>query len=199
MVKGVFLGVDLSKVNWYYVFYVILSIMFVTFTVTKLYPMGIERAVIVAIGFILVLYFFAQRWFSKQSANKNTDWPPHINSCPDFFTYVPILPGTITTANPAGTPGCVDMLGTGISDGITKTSSADVQGSSALAAGKIFKIGTTPLTSANLSNFDILKQVCAQCQRDKVTWEGIYDGDKCTALNRKSLNPEASSSSCQSS
>jgi hypothetical protein len=160
MAKAVFLGIDLSKVNWAYVFYVVISIALVVGAVTKLYPMGTERAVIVAIGFTLVLYFYSQRWFGGKSTKDASLWPPHINTCPDYLTYIP--PGAII---PKG--GCVDLIGVSSNGGLTKVTDPN----SPIEASKVFQYTYTTIPD--------IKTACNACQQKGLTWEGIYDGDTC--------------------
>ena len=160
MAKAVFLGIDLAKVNWPYVFYIVLSIAVVIGAVTKLYPMGMERAVIVAIGFTLVLYFYSQRWFGGKSTKDVSLWPPHINTCPDYLTYIP--PGSIIRNG-----GCIDLLGVSTTGGLTKVTDPN----SPIEASKVFQ--------HTYSNITDIKVVCNACQQMGLTWEGIYNGDTC--------------------
>jgi hypothetical protein len=164
MAKTIFLGIDLSTVNWGLVFYVLFSIVLVAGGCTKLYPMGMPRTVIFAVGSIMVLYFFEQRWFGGKKASNKGVWPPHINTCPDYLTYLPTRPG-LTTG------GCVDTLGVSSNGAFTRVKDTDLTGTTQLSSQKVF-----PYTSANLSS---IKDVCNACQRSGLTWEGIYDGDKC--------------------
>ena len=160
MAKAVFFGIDLAKVNWPYVVYIVLSIAIVIGAVTKLYPMGMERAVIVAIGFTLVLYFYSQRWFGGKSTKDVNLWPPHINTCPDYLTYIP--PGSIIRNG-----GCIDLLGVSTTGGLAKVTDPN----SPIEASKVFQY-----TSSNITD---IKAVCNACQQKGLTWEGIYDGDTC--------------------
>ena len=164
MAKAVFLGIDLSTVNWYLVFYAVVCITFIIGGVTKLYPMGMPRTVLFAVGCTLTLYFFGQRWFGGRSKNNKGMWPPHINTCPDYLTYLPTLPGK-------STGGCVDVLGVSSNNGLQQVIDTDLISTNELPSNKVFEY-----TSADLSN---IKAVCDACSRAGLTWEGVYDGETC--------------------
>ena len=181
MAKAVFLGFDLSTVNWALVFYVLFSIVLIAGVSTKLYPMGTPRTVIFAVGAVLVFYFFYQRWFGGKKVSNKGVWPPHINTCPDYLTYLPTLPG-LTTG------GCVDTLGVSSNGSLTRVTDTDLSSTTQLSSTKIF-----PYTSANLSD---IKVVCTACQRMGVTWEGIYDGDKCVGSSRYGEDASSDSANC---
>lgn len=108
-----FLGVDLFTLNWYFVIYLLFCIAVVGMGVTKLYSMGTATAIIYAIGSIMILIFYSYRWFGTDTTSSPT-WPPTINTCPDYFTYIASLPGD-------SKPGCVDLLGISKNTGIRKT------------------------------------------------------------------------------
>ena len=179
MAKTVFLGINLSTVNWPYTFYIILSIALVIGAVTKLYPTGTERAIIVAIGFTMVLYFYSLRWFGGKSTKDVNLWPPHINTCPDYLTYIP--PGSIITNG-----GCIDLLGV---SSLTKVTDPNSPIPVSDISSKVFVH-----TSSNITD---IKAVCNACQQKGLTWEGIYDGDTCgSSKYRADSGTDQSSGRC---
>lgn len=180
MAGTIFLGFDLSKVNWYYVFYVLFSLVLIIGAVNKLLPMGMERAVIVAIGFSLVLYFYSQRWFGDKGSSKKGIWPPHINTCPDYLTYIP--PG-----NKINKGGCVDTLGVSSNGGFTKLNMNKLNDSSPIHADNIFKYTSATVTDVKLA--------CNECQLRGLTWEGIWDGETCGS-SKYSSNIAPSNETC---
>jgi hypothetical protein len=149
------------------------------------------------------MLFFGMRWFGNiPSASKL--WPPTINMCPDYLTYVR---GTNVS-------GCVDTLGVG---GLEKISPSEM---SAPTRSKVFG-GTTPFTSASVmgspavagvvgvpavtnaagvittpaiqavsaraavaATAENVQAICNACKLNNLTWEGVWDGDTCLALNR---------------
>ena len=137
----------------------------------KMYPYGMTRAVLFGVGATLVFIFYGKRWFPDTSGNTSPTWPPKINSCPDYLTYV----ASFTD----GHPGCVDMLG------VSTTGSLQVVTSNpatlASTDAKVF-----PFTSAFIeqvsSNVQQLQAVCNACQAKGLTWEGVWDGDSCLGI-----------------
>ena len=152
---------DTSKVNWYLVAYVLLSILFLIHTTTKLYPMGQTRGVIYAIGTFFVLLYFGLHWFNKKNKRTDTVWPPVINMCPDYLTY--FESGT--------TKGCVDMLGVSTNAGL---------GNVVTDIAARTNQNTFPYTFNSIKNKTTdINDICKACSDTGLTWEGVYDGDSC--------------------
>jgi len=167
----IILGMDTSKINWYLVAYVLLSIVFLIHTTSKLYPMGQTRGVIYAIGTFCVLLYFGLVWFRQTKSKRNT-WPPVINMCPDYLTYY----------KPSGGTGvCLDMLGVSKNGGLGNVVAN-------IAAAN--PTNTFIYTSTDIKNKKVdMNQVCTYCAQKGVTWEGVYDGDSCVgAASSESLN-----------
>jgi hypothetical protein len=181
-----FLGVDLSTVNWYYIFYIVFCIAFIMGGMNKLGGMGKPSTVIFIIGSIMVFYFFGNRWFGSGAA-AGLAWPPVINSCPDYLTYIPKLPSV-------SNDGCVDLLGVSTNGGMTRITQDELgETKPALTSTKTF-----PYTSADIvktTDATTLKAICNMCASRGLTWEGVYDGDTCTGIVRAGLNL-AKSESC---
>ena len=167
-----FFGLELATVNWYFVLYILLSITIVGVGITKLFPIGTSTAIIYAIGATMVLIFYGYRWFDKNK-NKESTWPPRINTCPDYLTYVKSLPGTNNS-------GCVDMLGVSKNGMLVKVTNSELSGTAALATNKTFL-----KTSADIiGELDpqMVKAICNLCRTKGITWEGVFDGDTCTGV-----------------
>lgn len=197
-------GINLNTIDYFYVFYVLFSIVLVAGGTFALYSSAnLGRTVIYAIGVSLIMLFFGMRWFGNVPS-KSTLWPPTINMCPDYLTYVR---GTNLS-------GCVDTLGVG---GLEKISPSEM---SAPPQSKVFG-GATPFTSASVmgtpsvagvvgvpavtnaagvittpaiqavspraavaATAENVQAICDACRLNRLTWEGIWDGDTCLALNR---------------
>lgn len=165
-----------AKISWTLVAYIIFAIITTGMGVKILMPMGSQRAIIFGIGAVLIFVFYYYRWFP--TGNKTVaNWPPNINSCPDYLTYVKNLPGS----SPA-TPGCVDLLGIRSSvGGIEKIASTKLSKTplEALLTTEIF-----PFTSKDVLSGDVdrVKQICTECRLKGVTWEGVWDGDACIGI-----------------
>ena len=173
--------IDFYSINWYIVFYILFCIAVVGMGIMKLFPMGTSTAVIYAIGSIMILVFYYYRWFDNTTTKKSPTWPPTINTCPDYFTYIaPVTPpaGGTTVTPPAGgtTPppslsGCIDMLG--VSKGGQYPKVFDI---ASITSSNIFQYTSKDLTSA--SN---ITTICNLCRTKGITWEGVFDGDTCIA------------------
>lgn len=165
-------GVNLATdVNWYLFWYVVFSITFLIVGVQNLNSTGMGAAtVLFGVGSLLVLVYFGFRWYGKQVDAMPTVWPPVINMCPDYLTYMPNLPG------------CVDMLGvTSKSGGIQRTLPTEVNSVQLGNTNKVFEYTSQDVAGAK--SVSDLKRICDRCQNAGVTWEGIYDGDTCTGIS----------------
>jgi hypothetical protein len=180
----IFFGVDLATVDWYLVLYVLFSITIVAMGTTKLYTMGIPTAIIYAIGVTMVLIFYGYRWFDTKT-DKTPTWPPTLNTCPDYLTYVKALPGSN-----AGS-GCVDMLGVSVNGTLSKVLNSELAGTTPLASTKIFAA-----TSELATDTTRILQLCNLCKTAGLTWEGIYDGDSCVGAGSNSAASAAKKASC---
>jgi len=158
--------------TWQIIAYFILSIGIVAYGTNALLPSGTGRAILFGIGSTLLFIFFGFRWFSSSSSSSEPKtWPPTINSCPDYLTYVPKNSPTIVSDI------CVDYLGVSVNGGLGKTNKNDsisYTTNTAFASGaKIF-----PYTSANIKGSSV-QAICDACATAGITWEGIFDGDSC--------------------
>ena len=163
-------GWDLAKVNWYLVAYILASIVGLVYGTQKVYATGQARGVIFGIGALLVLVYFGLRWFGSK-INKPKNWPPIINMCPDYLTYVSSLPG------------CVDMLGvTTASAGLQKTLPSEIGSIQLSNSNKVFEFTSSDVKGAKVASE--LQRICDRCQSAGVTWEGVYDGSVCVGISK---------------
>lgn len=178
-------GVDLvalsNSINWYLIFYAIFSIIATVYGCFRLYEGGGGvRASVYGIGAALIFAFFGYRWFSNpETVSKK--WPPVINTCPDYLTYVPVN-YVITGSKLKGL--CVDTIGvTTKGDGIKVLSKSEIQSTKTTRPSDDKKY--FPYTSADITPGTSATQltiICNKCYTMGVTWEGVYDGDTCTAI-----------------
>ena len=174
-----------EKINWIMVAYIIFAIITTTVGVKTLMPMGSQRATIFGIGAVLIFLFYYYRWFpaGKRSV---ANWPPTINTCPDYLTYVAKLPATET-------PGCVDLVGISTNRAIQAITPANLTGTAALPADKVFSFISKDVLSANSQ---IIKQICKECETKGVTWEGVWDGDSCVGISTIQNLSNSSNANC---
>lgn len=177
-------GINLNTVNYWYVFYVIFSVVIVAGGAFSLYSSAnLGRTVIYVIGVSLIMLFFGMRWFGNIPSTSKL-WPPTINMCPDYLTLVRV---------PSGTSGCVDTLGVSSNAGFGKIEPSEMAappqtkvfgGATPYTSGSVMGTpasGTTagvPATAANV------QAICNACSTAGLTWEGVWDGDTCLALSR---------------
>ena len=190
-------GVDLvalsNSINWYLVFYVILSVMATVYGTFRLYEGGGGvRASVYGIGAALIFISFGYRWFSNPT-EISKKWPPVINMCPDYLTHVKNVNGSLKSRNGGG---CVDMLGvsrTGslqvsMPSEVVSFSSKTASGTSP-SANKFFKYTSADVNAARSASE--LQPICDECKNKGITWEGVYDGDICTAIKIVEANNAA--------
>lgn len=163
-------GLDLAKVNWYLVLYILASIAGLVYGTNKVYSTGQVRGVLFAVGALIVLVYFGLRWFGSR-INKPKSWPPVINMCPDYLTYI------------KGLPGCVDMLGvTKASAGLLKSRPSELASIQRSNKNKVFEFTSEDVRAAK--SVSELQIICNRCQEAGVTWEGVYDGDVCVGISK---------------
>jgi hypothetical protein len=166
----VILGVNLNTVNYWYVFYILFSIVVVAGGSYSLYSAeSLGKTIIYAVGASLVMVFFGMRWFGNIPAKSNV-WPPTINTCPDYLTH-------------NGT-GCVDYLGvTSKVGGFQKSTKTTPIYFGGTGTPGLFT-STTVNAAITAGDTARLQLICNSCSNGGLTWEGIYDGDTCVVLNR---------------
>ena len=167
--------------------YFILSIGIVAYGTNMLLPSGPGRAILFAIGSILLFIFFGFRWFSSSSTTTTKTWPPTINTCPDYLTFVPsAASGANTILNTSTFPanssaktngGCVDYLGVSTNGTLGRSTTSTTQltysGGTTYVSGNIFPYTSKDVKPATMTD------ICTACQTAGITWEGVYDGDSC--------------------
>lgn len=122
-------------------------------------------AVIFLVLAITTFVVFGLRWFGPQGqfAGQTQNWPPALNTCPDYLTYF-----NRPTANGKTEPTCVDTIGVSRNGAIEKF---PADGSSNPPSKDSYYF---PLKSGE-SRSDL----CTRVSNAGLTWEGIYDGENC--------------------
>jgi hypothetical protein len=131
---------------------------------------------------VLIFVVYGMRWFGADGIYnlQTTQWPPAINSCPDYLTGY-------TIKSPSGdVKGCVDRIGVSRNGGLVLLQKGIV------------------ITSPNDNRFFPLnagETRAALCQRVMtagLTWEGVTDGETCFSADStgSSVVPGAASNSC---
>jgi len=179
----IILGFDTSTINWYLFGYIVVSIIFLFYGTSQVYATGQIRGVIFAIGTFLVLLSFGLRWFAVPDKTVK-QWPPVINTCPDFLTFIPSIPSTAGSSTKVS--GCVDMLGVSVSsnsaNAFVKVLPTSISTLDASMKSKVFSYTSADVKAATTP--ERLQPICDACQAAGLTWEGVYDGDTCVGINK---------------
>jgi hypothetical protein len=190
-------GYDLAKAPWLMIGYILVSIVALFYATSYVNSLNSVRGAVFGIGFFLVLAYFGIRWFGSRIPQLKS-WPPVINMCPDYLTYVTIPSTTIN--GKAVTKGCIDMLGVTTSSPpnaikITNPSTAEQykSGGTRPSALEIFEFTSADVKAATKPGD--LKAICTRCQEAGLTWEGVYDGDACVGVS-SSANARAAVEQC---
>lgn len=162
--------------TWQIIAYFILSIGIVAYGTNTLLPSGTGRAILFGIGSTLLFIFFGFRWFSSSSSSSESKtWPPTINSCPDYLTYIP--KNTLTGSTSIVSDICVDYLGVSVNGGLNKTNKDDsISYPTVISFTRNSKI--FPYTSNDIKATSV-QAICDACATAGITWEGVFDGDSC--------------------
>ena len=156
------LGINFRTLNWGLILYVIVAMVGLVYGTRTVYEVDKTRGTVFAICAFFVLMYYGVRWFgtSKMSVSKN--WPPVINMCPDYLTYVKRISG------------CVDMSGITLPSELGSVQRANTQ--------KVFEFTSEDVKDAK--DVDTLTKICDRCQTAGVTWEGVWDGDVCVGISK---------------
>lgn len=138
-----------------------------------LYKSGrLLSAVIFLVGSILIFVFYGTRWFEGASAlNKTVEWPPVVNTCPDYLTFYKRSAGGSTTQNT-----CIDLIGVSKKPGVLST------------WGNNYTVDSPPSSDSYYFNLDVgeadvyarKQKLCQMAIAAGLQWEGITDGEVCT-------------------
>lgn len=156
--------------NFNLILYIFLTIMIGIGGTTTLFQSGrVLAALLFLVGAILLFVFYGLRWFEgKKASGPEGQWPPIVNTCPDYLTHYKRTKATGTTQNT-----CIDTLGVARNAGALQRWPAD---------------GAAPTDDRYYFNLDfgissIPELNTARCEaaiQAGLTWEGVTDGEVCT-------------------
>jgi hypothetical protein len=172
----------IASINWSMVLYAAVALGLIYAGNSYLFKYGQIIANMYGIGALIIFIFFGYRWFANPPVVSKV-WPPQINTCPDYLTYLPgILTGADIKKDASGGV-CVDTLGMSTTgEGISRISPP-------LSAANVSKTNSFTFTSADVLATKEAKDltiICNLCSSMGLTWEGVYDGDSCVAINTMS-------------
>lgn len=177
--------------NFYMVWFIIVAILVGGIGTWKIYQS--ERsisALLFLVGSILVFVFYGIRWFDTKGTAFNpvpAQWPPYINTCPDYLTYYKRTKGGVQQDT------CIDRVGVSRNNGL-----------------KVFPASGEPpsddsyyfdLTTTSQDPVKKRTELCNRTIQMGLTWEGVSDGETCYSMDGTNTSVPAGEggSSCPSS
>jgi hypothetical protein len=160
--------IELPPFNIKLCIYVIVCIIILTWGTMKVndhYQM--MGAVLYFAGALYVCIIYGIRWFGTPTS-ETTSWPPTINTCPDYLTYVE------RTKSGVKVPSCVDTIGVS-----TKAFEMIPKGTDPTDPSTDSKYFFDLTTTTNNKN----QELCERALNAGLTWEGITNGDGCISQN----------------
>lgn len=156
----------MTKTNYYVLAYSLLAIIIVFATLNFLYRSErIFASIIVLILFILIFVFFGLRWFKTGVTVTGTyegNWPPVVNSCPDYLTLY---------KKPDREYTCIDIIGVSSNKKVNQWVNG-LTPPTATSDPHYFNFVHKP--SDTLQRMNTLKEAA---DNSGLTWEGITDGN----------------------
>jgi len=127
-------------------------------------------AVLFFIGALILFIVYGLRWFGDSPLFTTTPgpWPPVINSCPDYLTYYKRTVGGVQKDT------CIDTIGVSKDNSLLSTFPK---------GGVIPDADHYYLDLSGLSSDPATKntQMCNAAMNQKVTWEGVSNGESCVS------------------
>lgn len=126
-------------------------------------------AILFFIGSLSILIMFGMSWFEGDAAvfsEKPKQWPPYINTCPDYLTYYK------RTKAGQKLDTCVDRIG------VSKNNKLRLFP----ADGNVDQNNDDyffPLATTNSDASKKIAELCARTVDYGLTWEGVTDGESC--------------------
>jgi hypothetical protein len=127
-------------------------------------------AFIFFIGSILTFVFYGIRWFEGKAvlgSDSPVQWPPYVNTCPDFLTYY-----KRKTSNGTETDTCVDRIG------VSRNNKLNVFPTDSNVNNENDSY-FFPLKTDSEDRAKKRAQLCARTIDYGLTWEGVTDGETC--------------------
>jgi hypothetical protein len=157
--------------NIYLIIYVIVSIAVVAGGTMKLYDTNTIGALLFFVGSGFVCGLYGLRWFgSAKSLLSQTpvEWPPSMNTCPDYLTYFEVMDGVAKRKT------CIDTIGVSKNGQVKVFPSQGNPPQYSADSPYYFSIDTT-----QTDPIKIKMEQCNNAILRGLTWEGITNGEAC--------------------
>lgn len=172
--------------NLYLILYGLIALAVFVMGTFKLYQMGLTLGAglyAVGAGFLLVTY--GLRWFVGEKSilsDAVVQWPPVMNTCPDFLTYYKRKKADGTSEET-----CVDTIG--VSRNSTIFPRFPTNGPAPDDDKYFFPLKTTASDAAAKN-----QELCQRAILYGLTWEGITNGESCILPDGSQTSPSSGSS-----
>jgi len=155
--------------NLYLISFIALAFMIIVGGTYQVYNQGQgTSAILFFIGSLTLFIIYGIRWFGASPLFNPASgpWPPVINTCPDYLTYYQRTVGGIQKDS------CIDTIGVSKDNSLLSTFPKD---------GTIPENDSYYLDISGLSSDPTTKstQMCNAAMNQKVTWEGVTNGESC--------------------
>jgi len=155
--------------NIYLILYGLVALAALATGYMKLKNMGMSLGSgLFVLGGSLLLIAYGLRWFGAEGsilAQRTVEWPPVINTCPDYLTHY------TRTKNGKKEEACVDTVGVSRNGILARFPSSGP----APDEEKYF----FSLTTASKDESARRKELCDRAILNGLTWEGITNGESC--------------------
>ena len=170
--------------NYYLIGFIALAIMIIVGGTYQVFNTNQPpTAILFFIGSLTLFIIYGIRWFgaSPLFTPASGPWPPVINTCPDYLTYYQRTVGGIKKDS------CIDTIGVSKDNSLLSNFPKD---------GTIPENESYYLDLSGLSSDPATKstQMCNAAMNQKVTWEGVTNGESCVTRGAGSSGSGASGS-----
>jgi hypothetical protein len=153
----------------YLISFIVLAFMVIVGGTYQIYNQGqVTSSIIFFIGSLTLFIIYGIRWFGASPLFNPASgpWPPVINTCPDYLTYYKRTVGGIQKDS------CIDTIGVSRDNSLLSTFPKD---------GSIPENDSYYIDISGLSSDPATKstQMCNAAMNQKVTWEGVTNGESC--------------------
>jgi hypothetical protein len=155
--------------NYYLIGFIALAFMIIVGGTYQIYNTNPPpTAILFFIGSLTLFIIYGIRWFGSSPLFNPASgpWPPVINTCPDYLTHYQRTKGGIKKDS------CIDTIGVSKDKSLLSTFPKD---------GTIPENDSYYLDISGLSSDPATKstQMCNAAMAQKVTWEGVTNGESC--------------------
>ena len=173
--------------NLYLILYGLIALATFIGGISTLYRMGMTfGAVLFGIGAGAVIAMYGLRWFGGEKSilsDATVQWPPVMNTCPDFLTYYKRKKADGTSEDV-----CIDTIG--VSKNAAMLQMFPTSGPAPNDDDKyFFSLKTTASDTVGKN-----KELCQRAILYGLTWEGITNGESCILPDGLKASPSSGSS-----